>query len=489
MEVGDRKYLLDEEEAGKPIEPGEYRVLHPGSLSNQGSMLTLYSKEGVLVHAASYMIPFDAPQWKREGGWSFESPDPERTCIISQLWEYSMDRSGGTPGEMNSVKGERPDMQVPQFLYFGYESQGEITLYFSEPVYLAADRTDEVVLTPGDYQALQIMAGKPLGDRLICRFELDLSLLSRYSFRLPAVSDCSGNLSQEIRFEGGHTMIPGNGSVLINEIMYDPMEGGAEYIELFNPGQHFVDIRELGLDVSGKAESQDGLQPLSDRSRIMGPGEYLVLTGSIDHLLESYGLEISGRWVEMADFESLPDGGGRIWLTDRAGNSIDAVSYGDDLHMELIDDTRGISLERIDPERSGSDPGNWHSAASIEGYATPGRPNSQFLPQSVRGSELLIEPRVFSPDNDGYNDLLVINPGIQEAGSVIRLWITQPDGTLVRMLANNHVAGASSHYTWDGREDNGQMAAMGFYVVHLRAYNPKSGSRRNQKCAVGVVYR
>ncbi|MFO7668082.1 MAG: hypothetical protein R6W31_00340, partial [Bacteroidales bacterium] len=146
-------------------------------------------------------------------------------------------------------------------------------------------------------------------------------------------------------------------------------------------------------------------------------------------------------------------------------------------------------LERMDPKRNGDDPGNWHSAASIEGYATPGRLNSQTIPESDQGSELGLEPRVFSPDNDGYNDLLVISPGIEAAGSVTRLWITQPDGTPVRMLANNSISGTSSQYIWDGRKDNGQMAAEGFYVVHFRGYNPLSGLRWNRKSAVGVVYR
>ncbi len=487
--LGERKYVLDEAEGALLMEPGDYRVFNPPSLSNQKSILAIYSKEGVLVHAASYRIPYDAPQWKREGGWSLESPDPEQLCNISKLWEYSLDHSGGTPGAVNSVKGERPDKEAPRFLYYGNETKGEIVLYFSETVLLDNDRTGEVVLSPGGYQAIGMEARQAPGKQLICRFPIDISLLSRYTLSLPALSDCSGNLSQDLRLKGGQAKVPVIGSVIINEIMYDPLVGAAEYVELFNPGPYYLDLRELGLDVTGEGEKQDGLLPLSDRSRIMGPGEYIVLTEDVDHLMDSYGLEVSGSWVELEDFKSLPDGGGRIWLCDRSGNGIDVVSYGDELHMELISDSRGISLERINPERSGSDPGNWHSAASIENYATPGRLNSQSLPLSDPGGILVLEPRVFSPDNDGYNDLLVIFPGIEESGSVIRLWITQPDGTPVRMLANNHIAGSSSQYTWDGRHDNGQMAGGGFYVVHLRGYNPTSGSRWNRKGAVGVIYR
>lgn len=489
LKVGERKYDLDKGEGALLMEPGEYRVFSPPSLSNQKSSLAIYSKEGVLVHATTYKIPYESPQWKREGGWSLESPDPEQVCNISKLWEYSVDRRGGTPGEVNSVKGERPDHTAPRFLYFGYETAGEITLYFSEPVHLAEDKVNEVLLYPGGYQAMQLLSNPALGERLLCRFSIDISQLSGFTISLPALSDCSGNILQDLQIKGGQAKVPVTGSVLVNEIMYDPLDGAAEYIELFNPGPNFVDIRDLGLDVTGEGEVQDGFLPLSESSRMMGPDEYLVLTGNVDHLMDSYGLEISGCWVELEDLKSLPDGGAKIWLMNRSGNGIDVVSYGDELHMELISDTRGISLERINPARTGSDPGNWHSAASIENYATPGRLNSHFLPLSDQGRDLVLEPRVFSPDNDGYNDLLVILPGIEESGSVIRLWITQADGSPVRMLANMHIAGSSSQYSWDGRHDNGQMAEEGFYVVHLRGFNPTSGSRWNRKCAVGVVYR
>ncbi|MCP4312230.1 MAG: lamin tail domain-containing protein [Bacteroidetes bacterium] len=489
LEVGGRKYELGSGEKEKMLERGEYLLLSPVILPNQGSLLALYNRAGEQVHAASYRIPYNASQWKEKGGWSLESPDPDRLCNVSQLWEYSLDRSGGTPGGLNSVDGERPDEQVPVFLYFGYGDRGEIILCFSEPVNQAAGQEGKVILNPGNYQAQLVSGDGPLHERLICHFTVDPSLFSRFTITMPAVSDCEGNLSRELNFSGGPSSIPGHGSVIINEIMYDPAEGAVEYIELYNPTQQFIDLRELGLGVTGEEDPLDGMVALSEQSRIMVPGEYVVLTPGVDHLRETYGLEISGCWVELEDFESLPDGGGRIWLTDRSGNGIDVVTYGDHLHLELISDTRGISLERIDPGRPGSDPGNWHSAASVEGYATPGRLNSQSIHESDQKGRLVVEPGVFSPDNDGYNDLLVISPGVGEAGSVIRLWITRPDGTPVRSLANNHVAGLSSQYTWDGREDSGAMAAGGFYVVHLRVYHPSSGSRWNRKAAVGLIYR
>lgn len=484
MEVGRRKYILE-----AVLEPGDYLLINPVSLPNEGSLMTIYNKEGVLIHAASYSLPYESLSWKEEGGWSLESPDPDQVCNISMLWEYSVDKSGGTPGRVNSVDGNRSDEQIPVFLYHDYSGPGDITLHFSEPIVLPEPLGGEAIIRPGNFSAQQITKVPPLSDKLVCHFEIDPSLISRYTFSMPVLSDCSGNLSSELSFQGGRVQSPGYGTVLINEIMYDPVAGAAEFIELYNPGQYFIDLRDLGLGISGEGEEPDVITALSDHSRIMEPGAYLVICGCTRCLMDSYGLEISGSWVELESFKSLPNSEGRIWLTDRAGNGIDVVSYGDHMHLELIDDTKGISLERIDPGRPGSDSDNWHSAASIAGYATPGRLNSQSAFEPGSGDGFHIEPGVFSPDNDGYNDLLLISPGLDETGCIIRLWITRPDGTPVRTLANNHVAGVSVTYSWDGREDKGLMASEGFYVVHLRVYHPSSGARWNRKAAIGLIYR
>lgn len=496
LEVGERKYELPGEGGDVLLGPGDillgpgdYLLLFGVSLPNQGAMMALYNRDGKLIHAASYEIPYGAPMWKRDGGWSLESPDPKQLCIISQLWEYSEDRAGGTPGKLNSVDGERPDYQEPVFLYYGFGEPGDLWLYFSEPLILSAILPAELRLSPGNFQAMNLNTSGPLSETLICKFPVEPSQFSRFTFHMPAVSDCQGNLSGEFSFNGGPAVVPQPGSVIINEIMYDPLEGSAEYIEIHNPGQTFIDLRDLGLGLSEEEESFNKILSLSEYSRIVAPGDFLVLSKSIPRLMDAYGLEISGSWVELDEMMSLPDGGGKVWLTDRSGNAIDVVSYNDEMHMELISDTRGISLERIDPARAGSDAFNWHSAASIEGYASPGRLNSQALPVSDRESGLVTEPGVFSPDNDGYEDLLLISPGVEESGIVIRLWITAPNGRPVRSLANMHVAGLSSQYVWDGRDENGGMAAEGFYVVHLRTYDPVSGSSYNQKIAVGLIYR
>ncbi|MCK4749718.1 MAG: lamin tail domain-containing protein, partial [Bacteroidales bacterium] len=419
--------------------------------------------------------------------WSLESSDPNLVCNTCAGWEFATDRSGGTPGRLNSVDADLVDDQAPVFLYFGYGEPCTIQLHYSEPVLYPGEPPGQVTIQPGALAADSVVAYQPLAERLTCYFPMDPAALPDFRIHVPGVPDCQGNLSHDLVLPAGAFSAPTFGSVLINEIMYDPLESTPEYIELYNQGPRFFDLADLAVGVA-EGTYPEKLTILSSHSRNFGPGEYLVLCRDIRHLRDAYGLEISGCWMEVDDLSSLPNTGGTVYLTERSGNTVDVADYGDRMHMELIGDTRGISLERIAWDRPGFDTGNWHSAASIEGYATPGRANSQALDESGISGILVLEPQVFSPDNDGYNDLLGISLSTLEQGSVIRLWITDLAGNPVRSLANNHITGSTARYVWDGEQDNGEMAREGIYVVHLRGYHPVSGRRWNRKTATGVIY-
>ncbi len=271
--------------------------------------------------------------------------------------------------------------------------------------------------------------------------------------------------------------------------MFKPEEGMPEYIELIIPGDKILDLQDLAIHLVEEGGVADHPFALSPHSRLIGPGQYLVITGCVPNLREAYGLEISGQWVEVKGLPGLKDSSGSIYLTDRAGNVVDMLTYTSEMHMELLDDPTGISLERISAQRSASDPDNWHSAASICGYATPGEINSQSY--GVIDSELLLDvvPQVFSPDNDGYEDLLeiILNTGGNDW--VIGLLITDMQGNIIRVLANNDLAAPSLTYTWDGEGQNGAMQPMGFYVIHARGFCPSTGEQWIRRKAVALVYR
>jgi hypothetical protein len=485
LKVNERSYLLD------PCQlfPGDYFLLSGITLPNEGALLSLYDSTGLLVHAVAYRKPWDGPEWKKEGGWSLESPDPDCLCMVSSAWEFSTDPGGGTPGSVNSNRSQLADLEPPVLLYAGIEEPGRCRLHFSEPIRFPEGSYPPVLLDPGGVEPESVKLLDPLSDILELSFTEDFSKWTGFMLSLSGWTDCTGNPidAQEIR--AGKISPPVYGSVLINEIMFDPEEDCPAYVELYLPGDRFYDLQDLSIHLVEEGGSPDSPLALASHSRLVLPGQYLVVTECIQQLEEVYRLPISGCWVEVDGMSRMKRSSGTIYLTDRAGNMIDMATYNEQMHMELLDDPRGISLERISPERSGIDPDNWHSAASVEGYSTPGRENSQSVLCGDQEDMVKVQPEVFSPDNDGYNDLLniMITTGSQDW--VIGLLITDLLGNRVRILANNDLAGPSVTYTWDGRGEDGTMLPVDFYVVHIRGYHPDTGEHWVRRRAVGLVYR
>ncbi len=483
--INDRSYSI----SGLSLDIGDYGLITDITLPNDGATLALYNLDETLIHAARYGLPWNGPAWKKEGGWSLESPDPDLVCGTSRLWEFSTDRRGGTPGSKNSNDADLEDHDPPVFMYGGFGEPGTVHIYFSEPVRFSPADVKLVSVIPGAVHPDSVVPGAPLGDLLSFYFSEHLPDQQGFDLHVPAVADCSGNIARELILRMGEASVPRFGSLLINEIMYDPEEGAPEYIELYNPGQQFFDLQDLSVDVVKEGALLTGLAGLSEHSRILCPGEYLVITRDVPHLMDAYDLELSGRWLELRDLPGLQNTGGTIYLANRSGDIMDVANFGNHLHMDLLNDAKGVSLERISADRPGTDPGNWHSAASIEGYATPGRKNSQSVNDPGEMELVSVEPAVFSPDNDGYQDLLAITVSPEVQGCVLRIWITDLAGNRVRSLANNHIGGPSVTYVWDGEGDDRQMVSGGIYVIHVWGYHPASGNRWSRKVAAGIIYR
>jgi hypothetical protein len=465
-------------------------VLTGINLPNEGGEVALLTNNDILVHAATYRIPWQGPDWKQEGGWALEAPDPDRVCGISALWGYSEDPSGGTPGRLNSLDAQIEDAEPPALLFTGFRyNQAVFSLYFSEPVRYSYWVPSHFPLAPGKLFPEWVEASFPLSDRIDIGLPEGMADGGTFSVGIPFLVDCSGNICRTRKAPGGFPRPPTYGSIVINEVMFSPDDGAPEYIELYHAGQFFCDLVDLGIAVTKEGEYGWHPVPVSAFSRLMAPGTYLALTRNVDQLTSTYNLDPGGRWVEMNPWQTLENGGGIIILTDRAGQVLDRVPFGEEMHMELIGDTRGISLERIDPFQPGDHEENWHSAASIAGYATPGEANSQRAGPGVAGDILEVRPKVFSPDNDGWDDLLEITLSPGGNGWAIHLMITDLEGRKVRILANNDLAGSISVYRWNGESDHRQMVPEGIYLLHAWGYHASTGKSWKRRMSVGVIYR
>jgi hypothetical protein len=152
----------------------------------------------------------------------------------------------------------------------------------------------------------------------------------------------------------------------------------------------------------------------------------------------------------------------------------------------LITEPDAVSLERIDPSGSSSDKNNWHSAASTAGYGTPGYKNSQYKNPEPFNAVINTTPAVFSPDNDGMNDVALIQYKMDEVGFVANVNIFDAGGRLVRTPVRNELLSLTGSWKWDGLGERGARLSVGTYIIVTELFNLQ-GKKRQFRNVITLV--
>ena len=157
------------------------------------------------------------------------------------------------------------------------------------------------------------------------------------------------------------------GNLVINEIMYSPTNGGAQFVEIANLSKNFsFDLRGMRLEGCDVSTFTD--------PTVVEPGGYLVLAEDRFVFGSTYGRTIPVGGV----FTNLLGGGGTLRLVRMNGTNedlvVDQLCYDDDPPWPTEADGEGPSLQLVDACRDNDRVGNW--AVSLVTPYTPGAPNS-----------------------------------------------------------------------------------------------------------------
>jgi hypothetical protein len=161
---------------------------------------------------------------------------------------------------------------------------------------------------------------------------------------------------------------------------------------------------------------------------------------------------------------------------------LDNVSYTSDWQFSLLDDTENKTLERIDPNGISNNKSNWHTAAEPIGFGTPGGRNSQYMTVAGDGTFSTNNP-VFSPDNDGFEDVIFFTLKQEEVGNVSQLTIYDDFGREVKKIWKSELTGTENQVSWDGVNENGIKAPLGIYFAVVSSFNSNSGKTYSKRIA------
>lgn len=276
--------------------------------------------------------------------------------------------------------------------------------------------------------------------------------------------------------------------IVINEILPDPNAGSVDFVEIYNRSRKIIDLSQLTLSSFDTLTNQlSSVQYISTVRTLIAPEQYIVLSTNSSAIKSQYQTPSPSCFIDMTDFPGMNIASGIVVLADTSKMVIDRLDYIQDMHFPLLNETKGVSLERIDADRKTNDRNNWHSAAASAGYATPAYKNSQAIDSGI-GKEVTLSTEIFSPDNDGYNDVLSINYSFDTPGNVANVSIYTSTGILIRNLVSSDLLGNSGNYMWDGINNNHQLCKIGPYIVYFQIFNP-SGVVKNYKKVVVLAHK
>lgn len=443
-------------------------------LANTGKRLYLET----LQHTLLYMVCYSDKWYGTESsssGYSMEIVDKENLFASASNWRSSEAALGGTPGAVNSVDAQNPDLTPPWITGHGFTLAGNLEIRFSKPL------------------DLNLSGGKLLDKFYIDSLNYpnrDILYLSHES-AYPEIKEIDFN---QIECLSGNLLLPRNkltfsvsektqqGDILINEILYQPLPGQSGFVELYNRSDRILDLRNHFLSALSEEGRIKTRFPLTDKTTLLMPGEYVVVSLDPLSLFNQYGyhgtpLIISPERLSLYKSESI------LAIMNPDSLIIDRVNYGSSHHTTSRDDKEGISLER--KELNDSSAGKyWRSGDSETGYATPGYANSiqegietEDTPEKDSQCEFWLPyGKVQITGNESASLYLCYK--LEQDGYWATFRIYDHKGILVKELAKSCPLDTTGEFRWSLENLGSRFAEPGFYILWIEYFNRTGVSHR-----------
>ena len=250
---------------------------------------------------------------------------------------------------------------------------------------------------------------------------------------------------------------PATSLVTITEVMFAPLTGQCDYVEVFNGTADTIDLdRWMLVDQSLDTVRADG-------QVILPPGRYGVI--ATDTVVRRMMHDTTRAMVALVKRSFNIDAGGEdVTLLNPSGFTVDVARIDPARHVSELADPRGIALEKLEPTLVGTDRASWTSSGDLTG-GTPGRVNSVAieLPAFRRG-QLDVGTR--------WPYAIRFRHPFLHATAFLQVATT--DGAIVRTLLDNVVVGSEGSITWDGLDDTGAELPRGPYVAVFTALDATS---------------
>lgn len=454
-------------------------------LNNSGDLLVLKNECDTIISQVQYKNTWYRDSQKTAAGRSLECIHPKSICAGIQNWNVSQDVTGGTPGKQNSIYSIT--LTPLKIMQARLRNETSIILSFNHAI-------DEASASVVAHYKINNGIGQPEFATPITPYEQVILTLKHpiirgntYQITALNIRDCMGNKISDQHNSTELILIKpiAKGDILINEILFNPHQSGVDFIELYNNSAHSLDLKELSF-ISTKKNGLPQLYPITKETNLLRPSHYLVLSTNPDKIKQQYHTENSDAFLTVENLPPFNNNTSTVILISDSTH-IDQFEYAEDNHFELVKNRKGVSLERSSFSRLTNEPGNFRSAAASVGFATPGYKNSQYTDSSISNESFSLVSKTFSPDDDGFEDLMQIQYKFPEPPGVASIDIYSERGVLVKKLIRNQTLATEGIIYWDGTNDQNKRSTVGIYIIHTQIFDPKGNIKRyRQVCALAT---
>ncbi|HOY14574.1 MAG TPA: lamin tail domain-containing protein [Saprospiraceae bacterium] len=352
----------------------------------------------------------------------------------------------------------QPDLTAPVISEVTLVDSKTLNVKFSEPVNSESLLPANFILNPGSiaFSAVE-QTGSFTNYNLILNGTVQPGIT--YTLGASMLTDLKGNVAKNLTFSGIKRLAqPVIGEIYISEILFDPVSGGSDYLELYNDSELEVDLK--GLIIKNLDNSDQ--KTISGTTIIPSKG-YLALTADPTQVRSQYQAPTEANIIAFT-LPAFNNDAGHVAIAFPSETQLDDFEYLDDYHNALLDVVDGVSLERLSFALPFGN-GNYASAAKSVNYGSPGYANSNGeIPNTGEESFSLIQ-RKFSPDSDGFVDELLLNYNLDEDGYVLNLSIFDASGLPVKKIASNELLGRNGFVRWNGLNEDGDLERPGIYLL------------------------
>lgn len=458
-------------------------------ITNSGSNITLVDENENLISTVNFNISWHSTSYKKDGGWSLEQIDAFNPCAGKSNWGSSNNKNGGTPGTKNSIINQ--NVIAPKLDHINPSSSNEIEVFFNQNMNLEdLQNIDNYIIKELNLHSEKAETLQYKNDYVKLTFDYIFEEEKLYTLNINNVTNCKDiPPEKEIEIMFGMPSDVSHNDIIINEILFNPISPGVDYLELYNRSDKVIDLKEIMFGTIKETfpnPADTTLKEICSESRIMLPHSYILLSLDKEIVRYQYDVEEDNNFLDVESFPSLPNEEGHVIICDKGRTTIDEMKYSDKMHYDLLSITQGVALERISTENPSLDENNWHSASFNFNYGTPGYRNSiaKDDKENTNDIEIKIIPEIFSPDGDAKNDICGIYYNLDDNGYSLNIKIFNSDGLLIRNLFNNNLVSKEGVVYWDGSDDNNRSISSGIYIVQTEIFDLNGNVKRSRNVVV-----